>query len=158
MDPRKIEALITTRTVALAPTHVMGSVCDMGAIMKVARKHKLKVVEDCAQSCGGRFKGRHVGTIGDLGCFSISAYKIVGGGEGGLVLTNRQAPVGARQQDRRGRRPVAARAALRRPATRASCSAAPTTACPSSRPPSTWSSSRRWKPRSSASAPSSSAS
>lgn len=87
LDPKKIESVITKRTVALAPTHVMGSVSDMGAIMKVARKHKLKVVEDCAQSCGATFKGRLVGTIGDLGCFSIACYKIVGGGEGGLVLT-----------------------------------------------------------------------
>ncbi len=87
MDPAKVEALITDRTVALAPTHVMGGVCDMAGIMKVARKHQLKVVEDCAQSCGGSFKGRYVGIIGDLGCFSISAYKTVGGGEGGLVLT-----------------------------------------------------------------------
>lgn len=90
MDPAKIEALITPRTVAIAPTHVMGTVCDMGAIMKVARKHKLTVVEDCAQSCGGRFRGRYVGTFGDLGCFSISAYKIVGGGEGGLILTGKK--------------------------------------------------------------------
>ncbi|MBN2307360.1 MAG: DegT/DnrJ/EryC1/StrS family aminotransferase [Candidatus Hydrogenedentes bacterium] len=88
MDPKKIEPLITERTVAIAPTHVMGGVCDMGAIMKVARKHNLKVIEDCAQSCGGKFRGRHVGTFGDLGCFSISAYKIVGGGEGGLLITN----------------------------------------------------------------------
>ncbi len=88
MDPTALERAITPRTVALAPTHYMGSVCDMGAIMKVARKHKLKVVEDCAQSAGGKFGGKFVGTIGDLGCFSISAYKIVGGGEGGLVLTN----------------------------------------------------------------------
>ena len=88
MDPTRIEALITPRTVALAPTEVMGSVCDMRAIMRVARKHRLKVVEDCAQSCGGKFRGRYVGTFGDLGCFSISAYKIVGGGEGGLILTN----------------------------------------------------------------------
>ena len=90
MDPTKIESLITERTVALAPTCVMGSVCDMEAIMAVARKHDLRVVEDCAQSCGGRFNGRYVGTFGDLGCFSISAYKIVGGGEGGLILTNEQ--------------------------------------------------------------------
>jgi len=90
MDPKKIEPLITKRTVALAPTHVMGGVCDMGATMRVARRHKLKVVEDVAQSCGGKFKGRYVGTFGDLGCFSISAYKIVGGGEGGLVITNTQ--------------------------------------------------------------------
>jgi dTDP-4-amino-4,6-dideoxygalactose transaminase len=88
MDPGKIEALITPRTVALAPTHVMGSVCDMTSIMRVARKHRLKVIEDCAQSCGGKVRGRYVGTIGDLACFSISAYKIVGGGEGGLILTN----------------------------------------------------------------------
>ncbi len=86
MDPAKIEALITPRTVALAPTHFSGGVCDMPAIMKIARKHKLKVVEDCAQSCGGAVNGRLVGTFGDLGCFSISAYKIVGGGEGGLIL------------------------------------------------------------------------
>lgn len=90
MDPRKIQALITKRTVAISPTHVMGGVADMGAIMKVARRRKLKVIEDCAQSCGGRFGGRFVGTIGDIGCFSISAYKIVGGGEGGLILTNDQ--------------------------------------------------------------------
>ncbi len=88
IDPAKIEPLITPRTVAVCPTSVMGSVCDMGAIMRVARKHKLAVVEDVAQSCGGRFKGRYAGTIGDIGCFSISAYKTVGGGEGGLVLTN----------------------------------------------------------------------
>lgn len=88
MDPTKIESLITERTVAIAPTHVMGGVCNMGAIMKIARKHGLKVVEDCAQSCGGKYKGRFLGTFGDLSCFSISAYKIVGGGEGGLVLTD----------------------------------------------------------------------
>lgn len=88
MDPTRIEKLITRRTVAIAPTHVMGSVCDMGPIMEIARKHDLKVIEDCAQSCGGKYRGRWVGTIGDIGCFSISAYKIVGGGEGGLVITD----------------------------------------------------------------------
>jgi len=87
MDPAKLEALITPRTVALAPTHVMGSVCDMGAIMKVARRHKLRVVEDCAQSCGAHWHGQRLGTIGDVGTFSIAAYKIVGGGEGGLLIT-----------------------------------------------------------------------
>lgn len=88
LNPLKLARLITPRTVAIAPTHVMGAVCNMGAIMKIARRHKLRVIEDCAQSCGARFKGRYVGTIGDLGCFSISAYKIVGGGEGGLILTD----------------------------------------------------------------------
>jgi dTDP-4-amino-4,6-dideoxygalactose transaminase len=88
IDPAKIEQLITPRTVAIAPTHVMGSVCDMEPILAVARKHNLKVVEDCAQSPGGKYKGRYVGTMGDVGCFSISAYKIIGGGEGGLILTD----------------------------------------------------------------------
>ena len=86
MDPARIERLITKRTVAIAPTHVMGGVCAMGPIMRIARAHKLAVVEDCAQSCGGQYRGRYVGTFGDLGCFSISAYKIIGGGEGGLLL------------------------------------------------------------------------
>lgn len=90
IDPTKIEQLITPRTVAIAPTHVMGSVCDMEAIMAIAHKYNLKVIEDCAQSPGGKVSGRYVGTWGDIGCFSISAYKIIGGGEGGLVITNDQ--------------------------------------------------------------------
>lgn len=90
MDPKKLEALITKRTACIAPTHVMGSVANMDAIMKVAKKHKLTVVEDCAQSCGGKVKGKYVGTWGDLGIFSISAYKIVGGGEGGLIVTDNE--------------------------------------------------------------------
>lgn len=88
MDPEKLEALITPRTVAIAPTHVMGSVANLEPIIAIARKHGLKVIEDCAQSCGAFYHGKLVGSIGDLGCFSISAYKIVGGGEGGLLLTN----------------------------------------------------------------------
>ena len=88
MDPAKIEARITPRTVALAPTHHWGGVADMDPILKIARRHNLKVVEDCAQSPGAKYRGKYVGSIGDLGCFSISAYKIIGGGEGGLVTTN----------------------------------------------------------------------
>lgn len=87
MAPDAIEPLVTERTVALAPTHPMGVVCAMDRIMAVAEKHGLRVVEDCAQACCGRFHGKLIGTFGDFGCFSISAYKIVGGGEGGLVLT-----------------------------------------------------------------------
>jgi 8-amino-3,8-dideoxy-alpha-D-manno-octulosonate transaminase len=88
IDPAQIEKLITPRTVALAPTHVMGSVCDMDPILAIARKHNLKVIEDCAQAPGGKYKERYVGTLGDIGCFSISCYKIIGGGEGGLILTD----------------------------------------------------------------------
>jgi dTDP-4-amino-4,6-dideoxygalactose transaminase len=90
MDPTKIEALITPRTVALAPTHHWGGVCDMEPILAVARRHNLKVVEDCAQSPGARYRGHYVGTLGDVGCFSISCYKLIGGGEGGLALCRDQ--------------------------------------------------------------------
>jgi dTDP-4-amino-4,6-dideoxygalactose transaminase len=88
MDPTQVEALITPRTVAIAPTHVMGSICNVGPIVEIAHKHGIKVIEDCAQSPGGSFAGHPVGTLGDIGCFSISAYKIIGGGEGGLVITD----------------------------------------------------------------------
>ena len=88
IDPTQIESHITDRTVAIAPTHVMGSVCDMDGVMNIAERHSLSVVEDAAQSSGATYRGSHVGTIGDIGAFSISAYKISGGGEGGLLLTS----------------------------------------------------------------------
>ena len=88
MDPTKVAALITPRTVAIAPTHVMGSICDLEPLLQLAQEYGLRVIEDCAQSPGGKYQGRYVGTWGDLGCFSISAYKIIGGGEGGLILTD----------------------------------------------------------------------
>ena len=86
MDPAKIEALINKQTVAIAPTHVMGGVCAIDRIVKIAKKHQLRVIEDCAQSCGAQYRGRYVGSFGDLAIFSISAYKIAGAGEGGLLL------------------------------------------------------------------------
>lgn len=86
MDPTQIEPLISPRTVALAPTHHWGNMADMDPILAIARQHGLKVVEDCAQGPGAQYKGRYVGSLGDAGCFSISAYKIIGGGESGLVL------------------------------------------------------------------------
>jgi len=88
MDPSKLEAIITPQTVAIVPTHFMGSVCDLDPILIIARKHGLKVIEDCAQSPGASYKGRPVGSLGDFGCFSISGYKIIGGGEGGMVVMN----------------------------------------------------------------------
>ena len=60
----------------------------MDRIMKIARRHGLMVIEDNAQACGGKYKGKYLGTIGDMGCFSISTFKITGAGEAGLVLTN----------------------------------------------------------------------
>jgi len=88
MDPTKVEACITDRTAAIAPTHYMGGVADLDPIIAIARKHGLKVVEDCAQAPGGMYRGKRVGSIGDVGCFSISCYKIIGGGEGGMIISN----------------------------------------------------------------------
>ncbi|MBD3184986.1 aminotransferase class V-fold PLP-dependent enzyme [Candidatus Poribacteria bacterium] len=88
IDPEDIEKRITPRTKAIAPVHMSGYVCNMDAVMEIAKKHNLMVIEDCAQACGASLHGRRVGTIADIGCFSISSYKPTGGGEGGLVVTN----------------------------------------------------------------------
>jgi len=88
MDPLCLEALINPKTVAIAPTHHWGAVCDMEPILEIARKHHLRVIEDCAQSPGATYRGQPVGSLGDFGCYSISCYKIIGGGEGGMVVTN----------------------------------------------------------------------
>ena len=64
MDPTKLEELITPRTVAIAPTHVMGSICDLAPIMAIAKQAWLKVIEDCAQSPGGRYQGQLCGDAG----------------------------------------------------------------------------------------------
>lgn len=88
MDPADVEKKITPRTKAIVPVHMLGLSADMDAIMAIARKHGLIVIEDAAQACAGKYKGRFLGTIGDAGIFSISSFKRVGGGEGGMVLTN----------------------------------------------------------------------
>ncbi|MBI3921294.1 MAG: DegT/DnrJ/EryC1/StrS family aminotransferase [Armatimonadetes bacterium] len=87
LDPKDVERKITPRTKAIVPVHMIGTCADMDALMDIARRHNLIVIEDTAQACGGTYKGQHLGTIGDLGCFSISSYKITGGGEAGLVMT-----------------------------------------------------------------------
>ena len=89
LDPKKIEALINNRTKAIVVVHLYGIVADMDPIMKIAKKHNLKVVEDCAQCFGGVYKGKKAGTIGDVGCFSFCQSKhFTTGGEGGMVVTN----------------------------------------------------------------------
>ncbi|KLU14832.1 MULTISPECIES: DegT/DnrJ/EryC1/StrS family aminotransferase [Xenorhabdus] len=89
IDPNKIEALITSRTKAIIVVHLYGVVCDMDPIMAIARKHNLKVIEDSAQCLGGKYKGKSVGTMGDLGTFSFCQSKhFTTGGEGGMVVTN----------------------------------------------------------------------
>src|SRR5450631_4188472 len=89
MDPAAIEAAITPRTKAILPVHLYGQPADMDPIMDVARRHGLVVIEDAAQAHGAKYKGRPVGSIGDLGCFSFYPTKNLGAyGEGGAVTTN----------------------------------------------------------------------
>ena len=89
IDPVKIEGLITERTKAIIVVHLYGVVCDMGPVLKTAKKHKLLVIEDCAQCFGGMYKGKKTGTIGDAGCFSFCQSKhFTTGGEGGMAVTN----------------------------------------------------------------------
>lgn len=88
LDAASIEACVSPYTKAIVVVHLYGHPADMDAIMAVARKHDLKVVEDCAQATGALYKGRRVGTIGDFGCFSIGDGKQLIGGEGGVLLTN----------------------------------------------------------------------
>lgn len=89
MDPTAIEAAITPQTKAILPVHLYGQPADMDPIMEVAKRHNLVVIEDAAQAHGAKYKGRPVGTIGDLGCFSFYPTKNLGAyGEGGAVTTN----------------------------------------------------------------------
>jgi perosamine synthetase len=83
-----IAARITRRTKAIIVTHLFGNVCDMDAIMELAKKHNLAVIEDAAQALDAKYKGRPVGTIGHIGCFSLQQTKHITTGEGGLVVTN----------------------------------------------------------------------
>src|SRR5579872_2913598 len=80
---------ITPRTRAIIPVHLAMRFADMGALLKLAREHKLVVIEDCAHVHGGEYKGRGAGSMGDLGCFSFQSSKIMTAGEGGIVITSR---------------------------------------------------------------------
>jgi dTDP-4-amino-4,6-dideoxygalactose transaminase len=94
LDPKLIEAAITPRTKVILPVHLYGQPCDMDPIMAIARKHGLRVVEDCAQAIGATYKGRKVGSFGDLGCLSFFPSKNLGCfGDGGMVVGNDQALV-----------------------------------------------------------------
>ena len=83
-----IEKAITPRTKAVIPVHLAGHPCDMDAIMEVAKKYNIKVIEDSAQCLGGTYKGRQTGTIGDIGIYSFNQSKPVSTGEGGMFVTN----------------------------------------------------------------------
>lgn len=88
IDPKEIEKAITPRTRAIMPVHIYGQPSNMGEIMRIAKKHKLFVVEDCAEAHGAKFKSKKVGSFGDIGCFSFYANKVITTGEGGMCVTN----------------------------------------------------------------------
>ncbi|MBR5543253.1 MAG: DegT/DnrJ/EryC1/StrS family aminotransferase [Oscillospiraceae bacterium] len=89
LDPNDIEHRITDKTKAIVVVHLYGGVADMGPILEIAKKHNLKIVEDCAQCFGGEYNGVKAGLIGDVGCFSFCQSKhFTTGGEGGMVVTN----------------------------------------------------------------------
>ncbi|MCC7071717.1 MAG: DegT/DnrJ/EryC1/StrS aminotransferase family protein [Deltaproteobacteria bacterium] len=90
MNPALLEAKITPRTKAIMVVHLFGHPVDMDPVMAVAKKHGLAVIEDCAEAHGATYQGRKVGSIGDVGCFSFYANKIITTGEGGMVTTNRK--------------------------------------------------------------------
>lgn len=86
IDPEAVEAAITSRTRAILPVHLGAQVADMDAIMDIAGRHNLLVIEDCAHAHGARWRGQGVGTIGHFGSFSLQSSKTISTGEGGLLL------------------------------------------------------------------------
>ncbi len=88
LDPSKLEALITDRTRAIIVVHLFGQASSMDAVMEIAKKHDLYVIEDSAQAHGAKWDGKDVGTIGDLGCFSLQQSKQITSGDGGIVISN----------------------------------------------------------------------
>lgn len=88
IDPQKIKKAITSRTKAIVVVHIFGYPANMGEIMRIARKHKIHVIEDTAQAPGAVYKGRLAGTFGDIGVFSFNQHKAITAGEGGFAITN----------------------------------------------------------------------
>lgn len=88
LDPSKLRPLITDRTKAIIPVHLYGHPADMDPIMKVAEENQLWVIEDAAEAHGAEYKGKKVGSLGHLGCFSFYGNKIISTGEGGMIVTN----------------------------------------------------------------------
>ena len=89
IDSAKIDPIITKRTKAILPVHLYGQPADMAPILELARRHSLKVTEDCAQAFGAKYKGKKTGSLGDAGCLSFFPSKVLGAyGDGGMVITN----------------------------------------------------------------------
>ena len=87
MDPADIEKRITPKTKAIMPVHMLGNPADLDPILEIAKKHGLAVIEDCCQACGAMYKGKRVGTYGDIATFSLNCFKTISAGDGGAVVT-----------------------------------------------------------------------
>lgn len=90
IDPKDIERKITSKTKAIIPVHFAGRPCNMDAIMDIANKHNLKVIEDCAHAIETEYHGKKAGTFGDIGCFSFYITKNIVTGEGGMAITDNE--------------------------------------------------------------------
>lgn len=88
LDPASVEAAITSKTKCVMPVHMCGSMADLDALQAICTKHNLLLLEDACQALGGTYKGKQLGSIGDLGCFSFDFVKTITCGEGGAVITN----------------------------------------------------------------------
>jgi dTDP-4-amino-4,6-dideoxygalactose transaminase len=94
ISPAAIEARITPRTKAILPVHFAGRPCEMEAIMALAARHNLRVIEDCAHAIEAEYRGRKTGTFGDFGCFSFYVTKNIVTGEGGMVISREESDAG----------------------------------------------------------------
>lgn len=90
IDPIDIKRKITPKTKAIIPVHMIGNPCKMDKIMEIARANSLYVLEDVCQALGGSFKGQRLGSIGDLGAFSLNIYKVINAGDGGILVTDNE--------------------------------------------------------------------
>ena len=90
LAPRDVEQRITDKTRAILAVHLAGNPCEMSWLRKLARRHRLVLIEDCAQAHGARFLGQHVGTMGEFGCFSFNEFKHISCGDGGVVVTRNE--------------------------------------------------------------------
>lgn len=88
LDPQDVEARITPYTRAILPVHMIGNPCDLDRLGQIARKHKLLLIEDTAQAFGGSYRGRRLGTIGQIGTYSFNIFKTINAGDGGMVVTD----------------------------------------------------------------------
>jgi perosamine synthetase len=88
LDPADVERKVTKKTRAVLAVHLTGNPCRMAELKRICARHKLVLIEDCAQAWGAEYRGKPVGTIGDIGCFSLNDFKHIGCGDGGIVASN----------------------------------------------------------------------